>query len=419
MLSEHDTASHHFPPMQSTPPLIAHVIQRLAMGGLENGVVNLLNHMPDERYRHAIICLADATDYANRIQRKDVSIYELHKRPGQDLGVHRRFYRLLGELRPAIVHTRNLPTLEFQVSAAAARVAGRVHGEHGRDMYDLDGDNFKYNALRKTMRLFIHRYIAVSQDLSHWLTGTLNVPPVRVSQIYNGVDMVKFHPPVQPPCGDIPATIRSAETFVIGTVGRMEAVKDQLNLVHAFLQLIAAEPALRQRLRLMLIGDGPLREQARQLLRSADAENLAWLPGARDDVPEVLRAMDLFVLPSLREGISNTILEAMACGRPVVATAVGGNPELVVEGVTGMLVPPADATALAAALKVYCTDLERCRTHGEAGRSRVLQSFSLSNMVDRYLAVYDGALAGRGDLAQLPNRTGVEKLSGSPAGGAL
>jgi sugar transferase (PEP-CTERM/EpsH1 system associated) len=375
------------------PRLVAHVIQRLAVGGLENGLVNLINHMPPNRYRHAIICLSTATDYAGRIERDNVPVIELHKRPGQDLGVHGRYYKVLRSLRPDIVHTRNLAALEFQPGAALAKVPGRIHGEHGRDIYDLDGTNFKYQALRKLTRGFIHHYIAVSRDLSRWLVDTLKTQGARVSQIYNGVDTMKFRPLAGNVSAIIPPSIRSQKTFVIGTVGRMEAVKDQLILVQAFLRLLEIDPKLRDCIRLVIVGNGPLREQAIQMLKWREAEQLAWLPGERSDIPELLRAMDLFVLPSLSEGISNTILEAMATGLPVIATDVGGNPELVRDGETGMLVPHSDPDALAKALHAYCIDRGKGRSQGLAGRKTVEASFGLSNMVDRYADVYDRVLA--------------------------
>ena len=125
----------------------------------------------------------------------------------------------------------------------------------------------------------------------------------------------------------------------------------------------------------------------------------AWLPGSRDDVPELMRAMDLFVVPSLAEGICNTILEAMATGLPVIATEVGGNPDLVQPGVTGSLVPAADPEALAATLASYVSDPERCQREGQAARARAECDFSLAAMVRGYLQVYDKAL-GRAPLGQ-------------------
>src|SRR4029453_5012390 len=156
---------------------------------------------------------------------------------------------------------------------------------------------------------------------------------------------------------------------------RMHAVKDQLTLVRAFLHILVTVPQAREWLRLVLIGDGPLRQEASQLLRMAGAESLAWLPGERHDSPDIMRALDVFVLPSLREGLSNTILEAMASGLPVVATRAGGNPHLVEEGYTGQRVPPADPAAMAAALGVYIRDRALAMHHGWAGRQRVKNHF--------------------------------------------
>lgn len=377
---------------QRQPPLVAHIIYRLAIGGLENGLVNLINSMPAERYRHAIICLTEASDFSCRIQRDDVPIFTLRKGNGQDLNVHLRLWRLLRRLRPAIVHTRNLPTLECLATATLAGIPGRVHGEHGRDVYDLDGSNFKYNLLRKAVRSCAHHYTAVSADLANWLVHTVRVQEKRVSHIYNGVDTQRFHPH----SGFCPSLglegFTPPGTLVIGAVGRMQAVKDQLVLVQAFLHLLDSEPAVRERVRLVMIGDGPLREEALQVLHDARVAHLAWLPGERDDIPEILRSLDLFVLPSLAEGISNTLLEAMASGLPVVATRVGGNPELVVEDKTGKLVPPANPVAMADAIGNYLANSDKRRLHGQAGRKRVEEHFSMEAMVSGYLAVYDSVL---------------------------
>ncbi len=147
----------------------------------------------------------------------------------------------------------------------------------------------------------------------------------------------------------------------------MQAVKDQLTLVRAFVRLLERRTDLRQRLRLVIIGDGALRAPALDLLTRAGMLDLAWLPGERADIAEIMRGLDVFVLPSLAEGISNTILEAMATGLPIIATRVGGNPELVEEGRTALLVPADDPRAMAAAIAVYADDAAKRQQHGAAG----------------------------------------------------
>jgi glycosyltransferase involved in cell wall biosynthesis len=129
------------------------------------------------------------------------------------------------------------------------------------------------------------------------------------------------------------------------------------------------------------------------VLQAAGLRDLAWLPGERSDVPAIMQGLDLFVLPSLAEGISNTILEAMACARPVIATAVGGNADLVADGHSGQIVPAGDVPALAAALQHWAMDAERCRVAGEAGRKAVEQRFSLTAMVSAYQGLYESLLS--------------------------
>lgn len=370
-------------------PLVVHVVYRLAVGGLENGLVNLINHMPQSRYRHVIVCLTGSTAFRNRVKRRDVAIIELNKSAGHDFRTHRRFWQLMRQLRPDIVHTRNLATLEFQVTAAMAGVRGRVHGEHGRDIYDLDGTDFKYTLLRKAMRRFVSQYIAVSVDLAKWLMDTVAVHSDRVNQIYNGVDVVKFSPRTDSTRRIYPEGFALANAFVVGTIGRMEPVKDQLTLIRAFLRLLQDKPDVRQKMRLIIVGDGSLYQNAQELIRSAHAEDFIWLAGERENIADLLRSMDLFVLPSLREGISNTILEAMATGLPVVATNVGGNAELVEPGTTGELVPHSNPAIMADAIAHYFVDSRRTTEHGRNARLRVVRRFSMESMVGGYTQVYD------------------------------
>jgi glycosyltransferase involved in cell wall biosynthesis len=175
----------------------------------------------------------------------------------------------------------------------------------------------------------------------------------------------------------------------------MQAVKDQATLARAFVQVLALRPALKETLRLVLVGDGPLRQQCLQILEQAGLAELAWLPGERSDIERVLRGLNCFVLPSLAEGISNTILEAMASGLPVIATAVGGNAELVSHGVTGEIVGAGDAQALATSLLGLAENPARAAQMGRAGRTQAEQRFGLQTMVATYQRLYEQQLAQR------------------------
>lgn len=377
-------------------PLVLHAFYRFDVGGLENGVVNLINRLPAERYRHAILALTEVTDFKQRIQSDDVQYLSLHKPPGHLYKLFPRLIRLLRELKPAIVHSRNIAALEATLPACLAGVPVRIHGEHGYDVHDLDGGKAIYRWVRRAYNPFVSHWIALSRDLAGYLTEQVGVPACKVTQICNGVDAERFHPAdsAVPPAPISGCPFQRPEHWLIGTVGRMQTVKNQTLLASAFIRALESAPELRPRLRLVMIGDGPLRAKAQAMLDMAGASSLVWLPGERGDVPDVLRGLDCFVLPSLAEGISNTILEAMASGLPVVATAVGGNPELVSEGVTGRLVPTNDVEAMAQAIVDYARHPESARAAGQAGRKEVERHFSLDAMVGAYQALYDRLLFG-------------------------
>lgn len=381
--------------MADPRPLVVHVVHRFDTGGLENGIVNLINHMPEAAYRHAVVALTEVTAFKERIRRPDVMFHALHKPPGQGLWMYRRLARLFREWQPAVVHTRNLGTLEFQVPAWACGVRARVHGEHGRDVGDLDGSNRRYQWLRRTYRPFVHHWMALSRDLADYLGQRIGVPTARMTQVYNGVDAQRFHP-ARPRTAIAGSPFTRGDEWIVGTVGRMHPVKDQLLLARAFVRALEQAPALRHRLRLVMVGDGTLRAECEAVLQAGGVRELAWLPGERSDVPEVMRGLDCFALPSLAEGISNTILEAMASGLPVLATRVGGNADLVAEGESGLIVPAADVPAMAEGLLTMAQSPERAAAMGAAGRAIVERRFSMPAMVATYQGLYD-RLLGRQD----------------------
>ncbi len=381
--------------MARPPHLVVHVIHRLAIGGLENGLVNLLNHGLASRYRHAIICMTGFTDFRDRIEDANVEVFAIHRKEGRDWGAQWRLFELIRRLKPDIVHSRGLSGLDSLLPALINGVPARIHGEHGRDMGDLDGSNRKGQWIRRLHRPLVSHYIALSRDLESYLETKVGVPSQRITQIYNGVNCHDF----RPASGErelLPETDFAPKgAFVIGTVGRMQPVKDQVNLTRAFIHLVAILPQEKSRLRLVMVGDGSLRAECEALLTQAGLRHLAWLPGARDDVAALMRGMDIFVLSSLAEGISNTILEAMASGLPTIATAVGGNPELVEDGVTGSLVPAANPIALAEAIKPYVIDGELALHHGHASRRTAQARFSMEAMVNSYMQVYDRVLESK------------------------
>jgi len=375
-----------------TRPLVLHVIHHLVMGGLENGLVNLINTMPAERYRHAILCVENYNDFRLRIQRQDVEVYALHR---SRIGIWRtrlEMLRLCRRLKPAIVHSRNMSGLDALLPARLAGVRACVHGEHGWDVGDLDGSQWKPALLRRLHAPLIDRYITVSQDLARYLARRVGVAQPRIKQVYNGVDTARFVPRAAgAPRPALPDGFAAPDDILIGTVGRLQPVKDQATLLRGFARLRDTQPELWPRLRLAVVGSGPLEQALHDLAAQLGVQRQVWLSGARDDVPAILASFDVFVLPSLSEGISNTILEAMACGLPVLATGVGGNLELVRDGACGRYFRPGDVDGLAALLAAYGGDAGLRSAHGAASRKIAVEQFSMAAMVNNYMAVYDSA----------------------------
>ena len=372
------------PDIVPQPPLVAHLIYRLDIGGLETLLVDTINRMPPGRYRHAVICLTDYTDFAQRITRPDVELVALHKPAGLALGTHADLFRLLRRLRPDILHTYNLGTIEYAATAWAAGVPVRIHAEHGRDARDPQGVNPKHNLLRRLLTPVIDRYVPVSRDLAGWLERVVRIPARKLQLIDNGVDTERFR-------AGTAATVEpwqiDPDTFVIGTVGRLQDVKDQATLVDAFALLRRQLP--NEKLRLVLVGDGPLRAQLEAQVAALGLQDCVFLPGPRSDVAPVMRSFSLFALSSIAEGTPVTMLEAMASELPVVSTAVGGIPDLVTPGVSGALVPAREPQALAAAIVPYVKDRALARRHGAQGRARVEQQYSMQAMLAAYVALYD------------------------------
>ena len=373
-------------------PHIVHIVHRFDTGGMENGMVNLFNAMPPQRFRHSVVALTDYSDFRQRITAQPVAFHALHRLPGNGLGWTVRLWKLLRQLKPDLVHTRNLAALEAQFVAAAAGIHATVHGEHGRDVFDLYGQNWKYNLLRRAARPLVSHYIAVSRDLATWLRQSIRVPPCKIHQIYNGVDSVKFHTREGERPAVLPPGFADGQAVLFGSVGRMAEVKDYPMLVRAFIQVVQQHPDAALRARLAIVGDGPTREVCLDLLQGAGVSHLAWLPGTRDDIADIMQMLDVFVLPSKNEGISNTILEALASGLPVIATAVGGNLELVEDGVNGMLVKPGDPEDMAQALLKYLREPARIAEEGGQARRHAEQRFGIPAMAEAYAAVYDQTL---------------------------
>ncbi len=286
-------------------------------------------------------------------------------------------------------------------SLCAAGVRHRVHGEHGWEASDPKGLNPKrpaHPARLPTGDPSLRADVAGHRTMAgrrRWASI-----PARIRQLYSGVDTESSDPHPNP----LPLSWERVHSPALAGEGRGEGsdspsapsvASTPSRTSRASWRRSAPAPVAIPRLGLTIVGDGPLRASLEAQAASLGISNHVTFTGARSDTPDLMRSFDVFVLPSINEGISNTILEAMATGLPVVAGRVGGNPELIADGVTGRLYDLADPQGLEHALLPYLTDPALRQAHGKAGRNRVVQNFSLDAMVDRYLNLYDELLADR------------------------
>jgi glycosyltransferase involved in cell wall biosynthesis len=328
--------------------------------------------------RGQICCLEHPGPLAPQAAAKGITVHALGKRPGVDAGL---IFRLAGLIRREaidVVHTHNRSPLIY--GTLAARLAGAkalVHTRHGREVHSYPRFVWSMN----------RAIVAISEDSRQVLLKNYPVTPPQVQVIHNGIDVPAF--------GDSAANgLRDElklrpDAFIIGIIGRIAEEKDHVTLLRAMQQVRQARPDAV----LLVIGDGPIGPQVRSAASELGVADVVKFLGFRHDVPALLQLLDVFVLSSTTEGISLTLLEAMAARKPIVATRVGGNPEVVIDGQTGLLVPSKDPQALATAILKVANDPAFRKQLGQAGRVRVESAFSQEQMVAQYHTLYTRLLA--------------------------
>jgi glycosyltransferase involved in cell wall biosynthesis len=362
---------------------IVHVALQLAMGGMEKLLVEFARHADRERFDLRFISLGTRGSLADEIEACGWPVTALNTPPGVRIGLGGRLLLLFRRWGVDVVHTHNTKPLLY--AAPAARLSGVrvvVHTRHGQ----------RYQARPRETALFrlacrlADRVICVSSDSAR-LSGGEGIARKRLCTIWNGVDLSRFA--YSGPQANGPAVM----------VGRLSPEKDVETLIRAADLAVRMDPSFH----LEVAGNGVCLPGLRQLTAELGLSETARFLGEVQDIPSLLSRASLFVLPSLTEGISLTLLEAMARGLPVVATQVGGNPEVIDDGLTGMLVPVQAPAALARALVALRRDPERSRQMGLAARARVERDFDVRQMVQAYESLYDEACARRGGVRRRPN----------------
>jgi sugar transferase (PEP-CTERM/EpsH1 system associated) len=366
-----------------------HVIGTLGHGGLEQGVLKIATGLDPARFEQTI-CTIWSLDYMPA--RQDIRVIPLNRSAKNPGFITRDLLSLFARERPHIVHSRNWTSIEAVLAARLARISAVVHSEHGRDVLPLSSEPLRRRLFRRLCYRLADRVFAVSRELKQEFVSALGISPNLFRVIYNGVDTKVFFPSVEQRDTQRRKLGISPNTVVVGSVGRLDAVKDHRTLLQA------AETAVNQGsdIYVVLVGDGPQRGPLAQQLQGMPAlRDRVIFAGRTFDVAQWLRAFDIFALPSVFEGTSNTLLEAMASGLPVVATRVGGNIELFEENQSGLFFEVGDFQGLAAHIVRLAASPQLRQTLGAAARNHVEEVFPLEKMIRNYGDMYAELLAGK------------------------
>jgi len=365
---------------------VLHILPNFGLGGAERMAVYLMQSLNRERFEVAAVSMFDrvGSDLEVMLERSGIPVWHLGKKRGLDPRMYSRIDAALRQFRPRIVHTHRYVLRYVLPVVVYRRIRAKVHTVHNLAEKEVDAPGKLVHRLAFSLGVVpvaIASEVAVSLNRVYGLTRAPLIPNGISLQAYRSSDMTRTEWRRREGIG--------VKDVVFVCVGRLTLQKNQRLVLNAFAHM----PDVREKGRLLLVGDG---EKRRELERQAEALGVGHrvrFLGARTDIPEILSACDLFVLSSSWEGNPLAVMEAMAAGKPVIATAVGGVPEVVVDGATGLLVPPGDIAALGEAMSLLLHDVPRRRQMGRAAAKRAEEQFCVEVMAKRYEELYENLLA--------------------------
>jgi sugar transferase (PEP-CTERM/EpsH1 system associated) len=361
------------------PINVLHLIQGLKLGGLENVTLDLLNNLNKDHYKPSICCFDTLGDLSNRIN-GNIKVHFLKRRQGIDYFYPFKLAKLLKKKKIQILHLHNSTAFFYGVIAGKlAGIPAIVYTEHARDVFP----GFRVRVADKLLSYFTDKIIVVADYLKKNLIKHEKFNEKKISVIYNGIDSGEFNISAdrQKKRKELDIDIKAP---VVGIVARLDPIKNHACLIKAMKNVINKYPDAL----LLIVGDGPINSELKEMVKDMALEKNIRFLGMRTDVHEILSVMDVFVLCSRSEGLSVTLLEAMSSGKAVVATRVGGTPELIEHDMEGLLVESDDREGLSGAILELLTHRSKAAKLGETARRKVEEQFSLVNMVKKYEEIY-------------------------------
>lgn len=368
---------------QVTKPTIGYVVISLNPGGTERLVTDMALFLA-ARFNIVVFCLDEPGAWANKLRKAGIPVHCMWRQSGLDFSVSFRLARLFKKWNVSLIHAHQCtPWFYSALSRIIYPKTRLLFEEHGRFFPELDRPIRRW-VNRLLIRKLTHRFVAVSKDIRDRLVKYEGLNSDDIEIVYNGV---------KPP-PEITREKRhslrksvsfSEQDFVVGTVGRLNSIKNIPMLVSSVGMASRDIPNLR----CLIVGGGEEYGSVEEAIVKQDLTEYVKLTGFRTDAVELTQCMDLFVLSSLSEGTSIALLEAMAAGIPVAVTAVGGNPEVVIDDLSGWLVPSGDVTRLSGVIREAVLSPEKTHLLATGGQRRFYEMFSIDQMLERYTEIYD------------------------------
>ncbi len=356
------------------PVNVLYIIWSLALGGAERVVINLAKGLDRVRFNPVVCCLNDEGQFAGELKSEGIKVIALNKQGKFDVSIINKLVKVIKENNISIVNT-HLWGANFwgRIAARKAGVPVIIATEHNSDTWKT----WLHFILDRWISGFTDKIIAVSASVRDFYVSS-GITAEKIEVIYNGIDAADFKPK------------NSKEETVLAIIGRLVEQKGHRYLFEALNALNG-----QHKIKLLVVGDGPLKDSLHDIVSNLRLEDRIVFTGFRKDVPELLKKIDVLVMPSLREGLPIIALEAMAAGVPVVATKVGGIPELITDGKTGVLVEPRNPKALEDGIIRIIDDANLMNEIIHNARKRVEEEFNVNTMAGKTQLLYENILAGK------------------------
>lgn len=359
---------------------ICYIIGQLIKHGAEGQLCELVKGIDREKFCPIVISLSQGGYWISEIQRLNIQVIEIRRRKHKEFTRLFKLIKILKTIKPDIVHTYLVSANSYgRVASILTRVPIIIASERSLPEIGKDKNMFQI-CIDKLLALFSHGIICNSKKASDTLIKKYFYDAKKVFIIHNGIGVNGFLKKI-----NLNREKLLGQKVVV-TIGTLYHVKNHrlfLDMTRTILDMSG-----NKSMKFLIVGDGPLRGELEEYSKALGIEHCVIFTGERNDIPDILQNTDIFVMTSLYEGISNAIIEAMLSGLPVVATDVGGNSELVIDGETGFLCPLNDAKILAKRIFSLINDEDEAKRMGENGRKKILNEFRVDMMVKKTENIY-------------------------------